>query len=155
VKLVWLWFDDFWQSEFQVFAMRVLMVGTGSIGRRHMASLRRLVPSVQFDVLREIGRSRDISGLGEVEIVGSIDEGLSRHPQMMVIANPSSMHLEPLLAAIDNGVPFYAEKPVVSNLDDLAALKSRVALGGLPPNVVGCNLRFLPSLISLMTGIIR
>ena len=149
MKLVWLWFDDFWQSEFQVFAMRVLMVGTGSIGRRHMASLRRLVPSVQFDVLREIGRSRDISGLGEVEIVGSIDEGLSRHPQMMVIANPSSMHLEPLLAAIDNGVPFYAEKPVVSNLDDLAALKSRVALGGLPPNVVGCNLRFLPSLISL------
>jgi predicted dehydrogenase len=127
--------------------MRVLMVGTGSIGRRHMASLRRLVPNVQFDVLREIGRSRDISGLGEVETVGSIDEGLSRQPQMMVIANPSSMHLQPLLAAIDNGVPFYAEKPLVSNLDDLAVLQSRVLRGCLPPNVVGCNLRFLPSLI--------
>ena len=128
--------------------MRVLMVGTGSIGRQHMASLRSLVPNVQFDVLREPGRSRDTSDLGEVEIVGSIDEGLSRQPQMMVIANPSSMHLLPLLAAIDSGVSFYAEKPIVSNLNDLTVLQNRAAFEGLPPNVVGCNLRFLPSLIA-------
>lgn len=128
--------------------MRVMMVGTGSIGRRHMASLRKLVPNVQFDVLREPGRSRNTSDLGDVAVVASIDEGLARQPQMMVIANPSSMHLLPLLAAIDSDVPFYAEKPVVSNFDDLAMLQNRVVLGGLPPNVVGCNLRFLPSLIT-------
>ena len=128
--------------------MRVLMVGTGSIGRRHMASLRHLVPDVQFDVLREHGRSRETTGLGEVEVVGSLDEGLARQPHIMVVANPSSMHLQPLLAAIDGGIPFYAEKPVVSTLDDLNLLQSRVARGGLPPNVVGCNLRFLPSLIA-------
>lgn len=128
--------------------MRVLMVGTGSIGRRHMASLRTLVPNIQFDVLRESGRSRDTSDLGEVDVVGSIEEGIARQPQLIVIANPSSMHLQPLLAAIDCGVPFYVEKPVVSNLDDLAVLQSRVAHGGLPPNMVGCNLRFLPSLIA-------
>lgn len=130
--------------------MRVLMVGTGSIGRRHMANLRSLVPNVQFDVLREHGRSRDTSELGEIEIevVGSLDEGLARQPYMMVIANPSSMHLRPLLAAIDAGIPFYAEKPVVSTLGDLSLLLNRVARGGLPPNVVGCNLRFLPSLIA-------
>lgn len=129
--------------------MRVLMVGTGSIGRRHMASLRSLVPDVQFDVLRSNGRSRDTSDLGVVEIVGSIDEGIRRQPYLMVIANPSSMHLQPLLAAIEAGVPFYAEKPVISTLDDLNLLQTRVARGGLPPNVVGCNLRFLPSLIAL------
>lgn len=109
--------------------MRVLMIGSGSIGRRHMASLRRLVPNVQFDILRDVGRSQDTSGLGEVSVVGSIDEGMSRKPQMMVVANPSSMHLKPLLAAIDRGVPFYAEKPIVSNLNDLATLKSRMSLG--------------------------
>jgi predicted dehydrogenase len=128
--------------------MRVLMVGTGSIGRRHMASLRSFVPNVQFDVLRENGRSRDTSELGDVEVVGSLDEGLARKPHMMVIANPSSMHLRSLLAAIDAGIPFYAEKPVVSSLDDLSMLQGRVASGGLPPNLVGCNLRFLPSLIA-------
>jgi predicted dehydrogenase len=128
--------------------MRVLMVGTGSIGRRHMASLRSLVPNVEFDVLRESGRSRETSELGRVDVVGTMDEALARQPHMMVIANPSSMHLRPLLAAIDSRIPFYAEKPVVSNLDDLTILKSRMASCSLPPNVVGCNLRFLPSLIA-------
>ena len=124
------------------------MVGTGSIGRRHMATLRNLVPNVQFDVLREFGRSRDTSELGEVKIVGSLDEGIARKPNIMVVANPSSMHLQPLLVAIDSGVPFYAEKPVVSSLEELTALENRVARGGLPINMVGCNLRFLPSLIA-------
>jgi predicted dehydrogenase len=68
---------------------------------------------------------------------------------MMVIANPSSMHLKPLLAAIEAGTPFYAEKPVVSTLDDLNLLKNCMARKRIPPNVVGCNLRFLPSLIVL------
>lgn len=129
--------------------MRVLMVGNGSIGRRHMANLRRIVPNVRFDVLREVRRSDDTAGLGEVEVVGSLDQGLARQPNMMVIANPSSMHLQPILAAIDAGVPFYAEKPIVSTLDDLSLLEGRVARGGLPTNIVGCNLRFLPSLIAL------
>lgn len=126
--------------------MRVLIVGTGSIGRRHMASLRSLVADVQFDVLRESGRSRDTSELGNVHVVGSLDEALARQPKLMVISNPSSMHLKPLLSAIDGRIPFYAEKPVVSSLDDLTVLNSRMALGTLPPNLVGCNLRFLPSL---------
>jgi predicted dehydrogenase len=130
--------------------MRILMIGSGSIGRRHMASLRLLVPSVRFDVLREAGRGRDTAGLGEaVEVVGSLDEALVRRPDLMVVASPSSMHLRPLLAAIDSGTPFYAEKPVVTTSQDLAVLEARAARGGLPPNLVGCNLRFLPSLAAL------
>lgn len=130
--------------------MRVLMIGSGSIGRRHMASLRSLVPGVRFDVLREAGRGRDTAGLGEaVELVGSLDEALARRPDLMVVASPSSMHLRPLLAAIHSGTPFYAEKPVVTTAQDLAVLEARAARGGLPPNMVGCNLRFLPSLAAL------
>jgi len=125
------------------------MVGTGSIGRRHMASLRGLVPDVQFDVLREAGRGTDTSALGEVEVVTSLELALERRPDLMVIASPSSMHLRPLLAAIESGTPFYAEKPVVSTLEELAVLEARVERGGLPPNMVGCNLRSLPSLMAL------
>ena len=47
--------------------MRVLMVGTGSIGQRHMANLRCLVPDIHFDVLREAGRSTGTEELGKVE----------------------------------------------------------------------------------------
>lgn len=125
--------------------MRVLIIGTGSIGRRHMTNLRQLVPGVAFDVLRE-GRSPDVSALGDVSVSLSLDEAISKCPQLMVIASPSSMHLRYILAAIDHGVPFYAEKPVVTSEVDLRILQQRVQTKTLPPNIVGCNLRFLPSL---------
>ncbi|MEY4564107.1 MAG: hypothetical protein RLZZ618_3384 [Pseudomonadota bacterium] len=131
--------------------MHVLMVGTGSIGRRHMASLRRLVPEVHFDVLREDGRSRDVSELGEVTVSSSLSEAVAKRPDLMVIANPSSMHLRFLLAAIEHGIPFYAEKPLLTDAAELQALQAAVATAGaaLPVNIVGCNLRFLPSLREL------
>lgn len=126
--------------------MRVLMIGTGSIGRRHMASLRKLVPDVTFDVLRE-GRPADVSALGDIGSVStSLDQALDKCPALMVIANPSSMHLRYLVAAVERGIPFYAEKPVVSHAADLRALRERLDGCTLPTNIVGCNLRFLPSL---------
>lgn len=126
--------------------MRVLMVGTGSIGRRHMANLRSLVPDVSFVVLREQDRSGDTSDLGAVDVVGSMEDALRLEPDLMVIASPSSMHLKPILAAVESGTPFYAEKPIVSTPLDLAELKRMTERCVFPTNLVGCNLRFLPSL---------
>lgn len=125
------------------------MIGTGSIGRRHMKSLRQIDSSITFDVLREAGRGTDVSGLGEVTLSRSIGEALDKQPTLMVVASPSALHLRHVLAAIDSGTPFYIEKPVVVAADDLAVLKAHVARGSLPVNMVGCNLRHLPSLQAL------
>ncbi len=133
--------------------MRVLMVGTGSIGQRHMANLRCLVPDIHFDVLREAGRSTGTEELGKVEVVCSLEDAVSRQPDFMVVASPSAMHLRPLLAAIDMGIPFYVEKPVVTSVDEVAALEERATRVGMPTNLVGCNLRFLPSLQALKSMI--
>ena len=127
--------------------MRVLVIGTGSIGRRHMASLRACEPGVSFDVLREPGRPHEAEGLGEVTVSRSVEEAYAKRPSLVVVANPSAFHLRHLAAAIEHGVPFYAEKPVVSSLGDLDALRQLARHAThMPPNIVGCNLRFLPSL---------
>lgn len=128
--------------------MRALVIGTGSIGRRHMGSLAALVPGICFDVLREAGRSTSVEGLpGTARVCSSLEEALDRRPLLMVVASPSSMHLRPLLAAIDRGVPFYAEKPVVTSESDFHELQAALKRSAIPPpNIVGCNLRFLPSL---------
>lgn len=126
--------------------MRVLMIGSGSIGRRHMASLRQIDPAITFDVLREPGRGSDLAGLGHATLSRSIDEALDKRPKLMVVANPSALHLRHVLAAIDSDTPFYIEKPVVAAADDLVVLETRVARASLPVNMVGCNLRYLPSL---------
>jgi predicted dehydrogenase len=127
--------------------MRVLMVGTGSIGRRHMANLRTLVPAARFDLLREGRGAPPADGVGDT-VSASLEEALSKAPDLMVIATPNALHLRYLLAAIDRQIPFYAEKPVVTTRGDVEALKGRMG-GRLPPHIVGCNLRFLPSLLRL------
>lgn len=127
--------------------MRVLMVGTGSIGRRHMASLRTLVTDVKFDLLREGRGAQPGDGPGDT-LSASLEEALSKSPELMIIATPNALHLRYLLVAIDHQIPFYAEKPVVTTRGDVETLKSRMT-GLLPPHIVGCNLRFLPSLLSL------
>jgi predicted dehydrogenase len=130
------------------------MVGAGSIGRRHMASLRALVPSgLAFDVLRE-GRSRDVASLGDVSVSASLDEAMRKQPDLMVIANPSAMHTRFIVAAIEGAVPFYAEKPVVTSAADVALLRDTMRARQLPPHIVGCNLRFLASLVQLR-GLVR
>ncbi|WP_072429845.1 Gfo/Idh/MocA family protein [Chitinimonas taiwanensis] len=134
--------------------MNLLLIGTGSIGLRHLANVRFLCPNVHVYVLREGCRatSLDIEALGcHVSVVTSLDEAIRIKLDLMVIANPTSMHLRYLIAAIEHGVPFYIEKPVLSSLDEVEQLKQCInRMGGrLPPNQVGCNLRFLPSLVAL------
>ncbi len=126
---------------------RVLVVGAGSIGRRHMDNLRLMAHDVRFDLLRE-GRGRDEALAADESSSSSLEEALARRPDLMLISNPSALHLRPLVAAIEHGIPFYAEKPLVTTAEDLAMLKT-VAGGALPPHIVGCNLRFLPSLSRL------
>ncbi|MGM9513400.1 Gfo/Idh/MocA family protein [Roseateles sp. DB2] len=138
--------------------MKVLLVGTGSIGRRHLASLRRLRGDLLVDVLREGGRAADQSteGLGDgVSVVTDLDRALARRPDLMVIANPSALHLRYLLAAVEHRIPFYAEKPVLTTQADVLELKRCIdrARPGTVPSMVGCNLRFLPSLRALRTQI--
>src|SRR4051812_7555890 len=133
--------------------MRVLMVGSGSIGRRHMASLRELVPHVAFDLLREGDRSSgEAAGAGETRSA-SLEEALSKAPELMVIAAPNALHLRYVLAAIDAQIPFYVEKPLVTSREHAATLR-RLSDSRLPSHIVGCNLRFLPSLVAL-AGLLR
>lgn len=131
--------------------MRVLVIGTGSIGRRHMRTIQALRPDVRFDVLRERPpKSNIVEEDVFFTVSSSLTEAISKRPQLMVIANPSALHLPLLEAAIGEGIPFYAEKPVVSSIEDLDALKKCICEHEmLPPNIVGCNLRFLPSLQAL------
>lgn len=129
----------------------VLLVGSGSIGMRHAASIKAICPRAKISFLREFGRADLAPPLGaEHAVFSSLDAALSPPPDLMVIANPSSMHFRYIEAAILHGVPFYIEKPLVTSADEFARLRQLLAASPRAPiNMVGCNLRFLPSLVRL------
>lgn len=129
--------------------MLALIVGTGSIGRRHMTNLRNLVPTVRFVALREGIRNQHKHDISGVVVTSTLDEAIKQQPDLMIIANPSALHFKYIELAINNEIPFYIEKPVVTHNEDLNKLKNLLSKKNVPTNIVGCNLRFLPSLKKL------
>ncbi len=123
---------------------RLLVVGLGSIGRRHAGLARQLMPSAEIIALRH----RGCPAITEPEIdhcVTNVDAALALRPQAAVIANPASHHLEVALRLAAAGVHLLIEKPIASSCKGVPEL---IELCRTNHSVLmtGYNLRFLPSL---------
>lgn len=125
-----------------------LVIGFGSIGKRHARNIRKLCPSCRLMVVRRYVTQHDdeIRSLG-AELVGSLDEALRAGVDLAVVANPSALHGETVLRLLMDGVPCYVEKPTVTTRADAARVRGHLSRSGSAPvTFAGFNLRFLPSL---------
>jgi predicted dehydrogenase len=122
---------------------RLLVVGYGSIGRRHLKIARDMLPGAEICVLRHRGSNGEIAISNHC--FSRLDDALAFKPQAAIIANPAPYHLPTAMALASIGCHLLVEKPIAERLDGLSELattlhKHRVILQ------VGYNLRFLPSL---------
>jgi predicted dehydrogenase len=123
---------------------RLLIVGLGSIGTRHVQLVRELVPGLQIVALRH--RScQDMNEPGIDHCVTSLDEALRFRPQAAVIANPASHHLDVALPLANAGIHLLVEKPISSTAQGVSELIEVCRVRGIIL-MTGYNLRFLPSL---------
>jgi predicted dehydrogenase len=129
--------------------VRVLVVGLGSIGRRHLSNLRRLMPEAHITVWRHARSAGAEQASAEADrIVYGLDEALSPRPDMAILASPASCHVRTAAALASAGVHMLIEKPLSDSLDGVDALlddcrRQRIVL------MVGYHLRFSPSLTCL------
>lgn len=123
--------------------MRVLIVGYGSIARRHVESLRACGVR-ELSVLRPAGGARDAPQ--DLRFVTDVERALALRPDCAVIASPTAAHGEALFPLLEAGIPSYVEKPVVMSTQELRRARDLLARRPPPATLAGCNLRFLPSL---------
>ena len=127
--------------------MRILITGRGSIAQRHAGWLRTLRPDAQLVVVS--AHEEVAAALQPCRVVKDFAAGLATQPDGIVIASVSDRHAAELLEALRLRLPCLVEKPLVTNRDELARLRSGVAAipaGAQPAVAVGCNLRQLPGL---------
>ncbi|HUP93389.1 MAG TPA: Gfo/Idh/MocA family oxidoreductase, partial [Burkholderiales bacterium] len=123
-----------------------LIVGYGSIGERHLKNLRTIVPGIELTVVMQ----RPSVSSERVSLTADLEQALASKPSFAVIASPSYLHADQLLALLGAGVPCYIEKPVAVTLDQVRRLRAALELPAPPPiTFAGCNLRFMPSLIKM------
>jgi len=125
--------------------MRVLILGCGSIGTRHLRNLLELGGQqvVAFDPrpdrVQAIAQTFD-----GVDVCTDPAEAWSATPDAAIVASPSSCHLEQALEGAARGIPLLVEKPLAHRIDgDLTRLLETTRIKELV-TMVGCNMRFHP-----------
>ena len=125
---------------------KILIVGRGSIGLRHLKLARDYFPNAQIKVLTH-RLDGEVSEYSDGHFT-KIEEALHFLPQIAVIANPATLHLEVAQKLVEIGTHIIIEKPLstaLSGIDKLIETIKRVDTVVL----VGYNLRFDPSLQEL------
>lgn len=121
--------------------MNILIIGLGSIARKHIAALRLLDVNAKIYALRS-----NLNAETEEGIVNVYDlEGFDLKVDFAIISNPSNLHYEYIERLAKMDIPLFIEKPSVDSLDDVESLIKLIDDKNLI-NYVACNLRFHPCL---------
>jgi len=122
---------------------RALIVGMGSIGRRHLRLLREALPEADIRILRHT-EALDSNKYAD-GFFFRLEDACNFAPELAVIANPSPFHIAVALPLAEAGANLLVEKPLSEKSDDVEELISRCA-SGKQVLYVGYNLRFLETL---------
>jgi predicted dehydrogenase len=126
---------------------KLLIIGLGSIGKRHLRIVKQLFPSVKIIALRHKQcDSMDLESFGLYACVNNIEKAIQLKPDAAIISNPSSMRLEIMNTLANVGVHILSEKPISSKTDGIQDLINSCIDSGIVL-MTGYNLRFLPSLL--------
>jgi predicted dehydrogenase len=123
--------------------VRILIVGLGSIGRRHLRIVRQLVPQAVVAVLRQKG----CDGVpAECDYCFSnLAEALTFQPRVAAVASPATFHLDTAIPLATAGVHLLVEKPLAADNAPAAELVELCEQRGVTL-LTGYNLRFTPAL---------
>lgn len=126
----------------------VLVIGSGSIGRRHAKNLADLGAKVSlFDINRTL--LMNVCTENNYTPVKDLEQALAKeHYCAALICSPTSLHLEHALRAAAAGCHLFIEKPISDTLDGLPRLLDLIQEKNLV-TLVGCNFRFHPGLMKI------
>lgn len=123
-----------------------LIVGLGSIGRRHMTNLAARNPGARFTVLRHAQAPDPLCDRLGAVVTTDAQAALAGAYDLAVISSPSANHIDTLPALIARAVPLLVEKPVVTSAADCDRIESLLAAAPPAIRVAGFNFRHLPVL---------
>ncbi len=137
--------------------MRLLLIGCGSIGVRHIRNLQSFsnvdnVEIIAYDVDPE--RANQVATEFGLETTVNLEQAFEKKPVAVLICTPTHLHLDLAKRALAAGVHIFIEKPLSHSLLGVpefvkqAQVSNRIVL-------VGCNMRFHPPVQQIQTWLDR
>ncbi len=125
--------------------MKFLVVGCGTIGKRHMRNLNALNAGELIAYRTGKEGSAEIEKEFGAKIFYDYNKALKEKPDAVLITNPTSLHVPAALKAAKSGAHLFIEKPISHNMKDVDKLIGIVREKKLV-TLIGYDLRFSPSI---------
>jgi predicted dehydrogenase len=126
--------------------MKILIVGCGSIGKRHAENAAKLAETAVVDVDED--KAINCGEKLGIQSFPDLESALEWRPSGVVVAAPSSLHIQIALTAIEAGAHVLVEKPLSISQKGVRAFLDRSEILKRKVFVV-CNMRFHPAVSML------
>ncbi len=127
--------------------MKVLIIGLGSIAKKHIDAIRKLDELAEIFALRSSFKSKsDILGITDIY---SLKDLKISDLDFIIISNPTSEHYSTIKQLSEFKIPLFIEKPLFAEItEDTQCLVEQIESKDIS-TYVACNLRFLECLQQL------
>jgi myo-inositol 2-dehydrogenase / D-chiro-inositol 1-dehydrogenase len=129
--------------------MRIGLIGLGRIGAFHantIAGLPRVEELLVTDTL-DTAVNAVTERIPKARAVASPELLLDAGIDGVIIAAPTPLHSELLLASVKRGIPTFCEKPIAGTVDDAMAVRERIGDTDVPIQI-GYPRRFDPAFVA-------
>lgn len=126
--------------------MKSLVIGYGSIGKRHIENLSKIK---NMDILVCTKQKKDnFLKKHNCKVYVSLNSCLKDSPDFALICNETHYHVSTAIELAKNKINFFIEKPLSDSLSGTKKLLDLIKNNNLI-TMVGCNFRFHPSIIEI------
>ena len=126
--------------------MKFLVVGCGSIGKRHIENLQILGISDLIAVDTQEKRRNEVETKFKIKTFPNVDAAFAHGMDVAIICTPNKYHVENAIRAAKSGCHLFIEKPLSDSPANLDTLLDEIEKRHLK-TFVGCNFKFDPGMI--------
>lgn len=124
---------------------RILIVGAGGIGKKHIKAFKAADPAVRLYVIEPRDTARaEAAQMGAVVLESSWDDVRLSEFDGVVICAPAPLHVPYVSRCLVERVPVLTEKPLSHTLDGVEELVRLSEAEGAPPSGVAYTRRYIP-----------
>jgi len=124
---------------------RFVVIGLGSIAKRHIRNLKSLYECSAVYVMSASGRVPDVLPEGVEGVLKAIEDVLDLKPTLVIVASPATFHKTHVKQLIENGIPVLIEKPIAASYKEAKEIYDLAVVHKKSFVTVGYCLRFLPA----------
>lgn len=126
--------------------LKSIVVGFGSIGNRHTKNLLK-IGQKNIDIFRTFKNKTKYPRIKNIKIIKNLNKALSTTKyNFMILANPTSEHIDYAIKGAEKNINLYIEKPLSNTLKNIDKLK-KIQNKNKIKIMIGCQLRYHAGLI--------